>query len=40
MVLPNLCEQKGADWCTLECQLLGGRDGRCDKRRMCNCRPL
>lgn len=39
-VLANLCDQPGGDWCSMRCQILGGRDGRCDKVKMCNCRPL
>uniref|UniRef100_A0A1I8NJH3 Invertebrate defensins family profile domain-containing protein n=1 Tax=Musca domestica TaxID=7370 RepID=A0A1I8NJH3_MUSDO len=38
-VLANLCDKSG-DWCSMQCQILGGRDGRCDKAKMCNCHPL
>ncbi|XP_013106860.2 uncharacterized protein LOC106086655 [Stomoxys calcitrans] len=39
VALPNLCEQPG-DLCSLRCQILGGRDGRCNKAKMCYCNPL
>ncbi|XP_075166113.1 uncharacterized protein LOC142238378 [Haematobia irritans] len=39
VALPNICEQPG-DLCTLRCQIMGGRDGRCNKAKMCYCNPL
>ncbi|XP_034477091.1 uncharacterized protein LOC117783674 [Drosophila innubila] len=35
----GVCELQG-DWCSTRCQLAGGRDGICNKMRLCICRPL
>ncbi|XP_028893457.1 uncharacterized protein LOC105221414 [Zeugodacus cucurbitae] len=36
----GVCEEKGGDWCTLKCQIAGGRDGICNKAKICNCRQM
>ncbi|XP_039969406.1 uncharacterized protein LOC126756101 [Bactrocera neohumeralis] len=40
LTFKGVCEQKGGDWCSLKCQIAGGRDGYCNKAKICNCRQM
>nr|XP_036223208.1 uncharacterized protein LOC118681704 [Bactrocera oleae] len=40
LTFKGVCEEKGGDWCSLKCQIAGGRDGYCNKGKICNCRQL
>ncbi|XP_017470934.1 PREDICTED: uncharacterized protein LOC108362463 [Rhagoletis zephyria] len=39
LTFANVCEERG-DWCSVKCQIAGGRDGYCNKAKICNCRQL
>ncbi|XP_053965202.1 uncharacterized protein LOC128867757 [Anastrepha ludens] len=39
LTFTGVCELSG-DWCTVKCQTAGGRDGYCDKVKICHCRQL
>ncbi|XP_012155812.1 uncharacterized protein LOC105664695 [Ceratitis capitata] len=40
LTFSGVCEEKGGDWCSLKCQIAGGRDGYCNKVKICYCRQM